>query len=972
MKKKQINVIVSIILGIFLICFLYFNAETIYQSPFMSQYIFESVSEVVEGSNGNTYIIDNGKKSVVILDDDRRMIRILNGGTEKADFFYANKVCGDFEGNLYIADTISGEQGNRIQKERIIKISEKKKEVILEIDYTECENPPLQYGNILELKEYGEKVYFVKKADKSIEIYYFEEMNGIQQANRIAEVPCDFHVSNASYDCVDNTLYITTRLGEIQSYHLQTEKWICCKEYTSGQMPWDIVALDGNVYYTDLFEECVYRFSQSEAGQVEMLYQHDGVLYAISISGDNEMLTATDNMQFVYIDASVETTEIFAMAEVGNYLKVVFFWLVILGVTLVEIAFIGRIIFYMLKNVKDKSGMTRIALVVGSCIVVAVIASYSTITILLEKYDAVVMNNTKLFGESLRQQIDGDLLKQLDGPTDYRSVEYMNIKNRLDCLVEAGYESGVCYYYVIYNTDGETINSIMDYEDTTICCQPIYAYEDNEYAMVLETGESYTVSETSSYGSWIFKLMPIYDSEGNIVAELEVGLNLDNMVREKKDVMKDNIITVLCSCGVMIMLILECVFALSFFEKRRGTLKENRDITQQMPIRIMVFLVYVTDSMQDSFIAILCSRLYVDSLPLSREIAIALPISIQLLMAALFSAFGGRLAGRYGIRRVMQLGLLSQMLGFFMCMLIPGYMGILIGKVFIGIGMGTVYVTANTMASMGASSEHVEAGFADVSAGVLSGVTIGAGLGSIILSFADYHIVYLIGALMIGGGWLLTISAKNITFEQHKEKNDRLGVIRFVLNRRVWVFFALILVPFMISLSYREYFFPLYVEQYGIDEVQIGRIYLGCGVLVLYIGPILSKYILKTLGARMSIVLASISMAFAMAIFVVVPNLYTVMIGMVVLAITISFAYTCQYTYFEGLKECEQVGMGNAMGIYSMFENIGQTIGPIVYGAALMLGNRMGIGLLFVLMILMVGLFIIFGFRREKSSDTVF
>ena len=36
------------------------------------------------------------------------------------------------------------------------------------------------------------------------------------------------------------------------------------------------------------------------------------------------------------------------------------------------------------------------------------------------------------------------------------------------------------------------------------------------------------------------------------------------------------------------------------------------------------------------------------------------------------------------------------------------------------------------------------------------------------------------------------------------------------------------------------------------------------------------------------------------------------------------------------------------MGIYSMFENIGQTLGPVIYGAVLMLGNRKGIFLLFL------------------------
>ena len=242
---------------------------------------------------------------------------------------------------------------------------------------------------------------------------------------------------------------------------------------------------------------------------------------------------------------------------------------------------------------------------------------------------------------------------------------------------------------------------------------------------------------------------------------------------------------------------------------------------------------------------------------------------------------------------------------------------------------------------------------------MLSGVTIGAGLGSIILTFADYRIVYLAGALFLGLGLLLTIQAQNVKFGNgRKETQGRMRIVQFLFQKRIVSFFALILVPFMMSLSYREYFFPLYVEQFGVDEVTIGRIYLGCGMLVIYIGPLLSKHLLRTLGAKRSVVLASLCMAFNMALFALFPNPVSVFAGMIILAVVISFAYTCQYTYFEGLDECSEAGMGNAMGIYAMFENTGQTLGPVVYGAALTLGNRNGILVLFLLMFLLVCLFL--------------
>lgn len=958
-KRKWIRIAGCMLVVVCLAAFLYWNREAVSQRPFMKEYVFESVSEAAQGSNGNTYVIDQGKKTIIILNSRGELIRKLSGGSKRADFFYAAHVCGDDLGSIYIADVISGEQGNRIQKERIIKITGHRREIVYEFDYALRENPPLQYGGILELQEYEGCVYFLKREDERIDLYRIDTADEVCQAEKLAEVPCALYVSDAAYDVAEETLIITTRLGEIYYDSLCKGNWSEVPCSAPNQIPWNITSVGGQAYYTDLQTGSIMHFSLDAPDQAKAVYQGDNILYAIWLSEDGRTILATDNERYISLDVSDMTPTVWDRAIVGNSLIVALFWILLVMVVIVAAVVVIAVIVKIVRGMPDKSGISRIALVVISSVIVAAIASYSSISSMMEHQDRLTMDSMQIFAESLRQQVDAEQLKRLGKLSDYHSEDYMEIKNKLDRMISTSYDHEAYYYYAIYTTDGKTINCLMDYEDTTVCGQPIYEFGDNEYTQVLVTGETYTVSEISSYGSWMFTLLPVRDDSGSIIAFIEVGSSLDKAVQEKRDLVVENIITVICSCGVMIMLVLECIFVLSFFEKRKGIPKDQWDITQQMPIRLMVFLSYMTDSMQDAFIAILCSRLYTDVFPVSRELAIALPISLQLMMAAIFSTCGGRLAEKFGVRRIMQLGLLGQMAGFIICLSVPGYMGILTGKLLIGMGMGLVYVTSNTMASMGGSDESVESAFADVSAGVLSGVTIGAGLGSIILTFADYRIVYLAGALFLGFGLLLTIQAQNVKLGNgRKETQGRMRIVQFLFQKRIMAFFALILVPFMMSLSYREYFFPLYVEQFGVDEVTIGRIYLGCGMLVIYIGPLLSKHLLRTLGAKKSVVLASLCMAFNMALFALFPNPVSVFAGMIILAVVISFAYTCQYTYFEGLDECSEVGMGNAMGIYAMFENTGQTLGPVIYGAALTLGDRNGIFVLFLLMFLLVCLFL--------------
>ena len=171
----------------------------------------------------------------------------------------------------------------------------------------------------------------------------------------------------------------------------------------------------------------------------------------------------------------------------------------------------------------------------------------------------------------------------------------------------------------------------------------------------------------------------------------------------------------------------------------------------------------------------------------------------------------------------------------------------------------------------------------------------------------------------------------------------------------------------MMSLSYREYFFPLFASENGIGEVRIGQIYLLCGMIVIYIGPWLSGMLLKKLGALWSIVLASGLMAADMLLFILFPNLVSVIAGVVILSVVISFAYTCQYSYFELTPESAAYGEGRAMGVYSVFESLGQTIGPIAYGVLLTFGYRSGILVFCLVMFAMLLAFVAMTYRSAKE-----
>lgn len=112
-------------------------------------------------------------------------------------------------------------------------------------------------------------------------------------------------------------------------------------------------------------------------------------------------------------------------------------------------------------------------------------------------------------------------------------------------------------------------------------------------------------------------------------------------------------------------------------------------------------------------------------------------------------------------------------------------------------------------------------------------------------------------------------------------------------------------------------------------------------------------------------VTASLLICIAPLIFALSPAVPAAIIGIVLLSLAISFGYAAQSTYYSGLPGVAAYGESRAMGVYSLFDNGGQTIGPIVYGIAMTAGFREGLLIIGTALITLLGLFLLL----QKKSD---
>ncbi len=947
-------------------------------------YEVTSAREATIGATGHLLVIDGSMKTVLAVDENDRIDYELTGGDAEYSFFYAQHLAEDEAENTYIVDVEYGSRGNLIDRERIRILDQKGYRTLWEMDYTGVTDGPLQYSTIKSIYDDAGTIYFIRDTGENIEVYFFDpSFNAVL----CRSVPARMKVNDVVYDSEHDMIVAAYRNGCVVKYDKGDSdgKDINLPE---GINPWTIDMANDVLYISDPNACCIYTYDFHGDGVTHKLMSTDYPVQQLCVDVDSDMFVGVDNTACVRTSlSSPESLEYVDVLVNNDFYLTVIVWIVLIITCVLGSLFLLFMVVKLFYMALESESVLRILMVVIASIIISTFITYILMGEANDERLQLRNDSVRVFAELMLSEIDTDRLARIDSIDSYGSEDFIAVKKPLDEMIEVGYDSGIYYYYVIYTTDQVNINSVMDYEETVATGGAVYEFGDNDYSKVLRTGTPVNTTEMSSYGSWSFVLEPIRDPSGRIVALLEVGQNLDRMQKEQADLIKEMVLNVICCAVVMTMCMLEFLFLFNFVEDRiskKSTVVN--DMPSRVPLRTLMFLSYAADSMQDVFMVLLCTELYDGSLPIGSGVAVALPMSMQLLLMAFFSMAGGRFAERFGVKLAIVSGYVLQAAGFIICFASGNYYGILIGKAFIGMGMGVIYVSCNTAASEADGEESSEQAFAGVSAGTLSGLTIGAGISSVLLSMGGYRLIYLVGAILLGIGFVISV----LMVPFHKTEKSMLEAIRakessgekdaavegenaagksfvwFITRRKVVAFFIMILLPFMMSLSYREYFFPIIADSAGISETRIGQIYLLCGMVVLYIGPYIANVMIRRYGAGKAVVFSSILMAGNMAVYVVFPTVYSAVIGVVILSLIISFAYTCQYTYFSELNEVKAYGGGKAMGIYSMMESAGQTLGPMVYGFLLSFGMVEGIRDFMVIMGGLVFLFLLFTFDRNN------
>ncbi len=935
-KQKCIKIMAAALLPLALIC--WFGRAYLADSPFASERALEGPSFVSSGPSGRVYVVDGGKKTVLILDETGALES--SAEAENDGFYYASIVAEGFDGSVYIVDALYSGAGTALSAERIFRCGANgaNPALIHEISYENEADPPLQYGRITSLAEIGGKLVFAQRLDEGATVSTLDLNSG--------ELQETFYPLEGLYLSDVNVQPSTLR-------PVFTGEAVLVSG--SGRVAWRVCADETSMYYTDLAANELVKHELATGKETAVIAGED-VLYTVFEAGGR--LYSTDGAGYYAYEKEAAAYTAAARLKHGTERALV--WTALLLLALLALA----LITLLLKPVfgKQRSAtFQRVVIVLLVALCVGATISYVILDQLIARQSGSVMEQISLFNDILRENVDVGALKKIDSVSGYRSGDYLKVKAPLDALTRLSYENAMYSYYAIYATDGETIYGVLDYEDTITARHPFYAYGTEGYtdAFLGETVEY--AADVSSFGSWSFVLKPIFDETGAVAAVMEVGVNLDALTAEISALTIEVVLMVASVALVLMILIFEWVFYMEHLDTRR-LLRAN---ARQIPARTLIFLVFLADCMQDAFVSVLAMELYVPFFGIPQSIGAALPLSAQVLASALFAFFGGGLVYRGGIKSILPLGFIAQISGFLVCGAAMNYIGLLAGKALIGAGMGLIIVSVNTAAAVDEKKSAKQ--FAAISAGTLAGVSAGSGVGSVVLSLGSYTAVYYVGAAILLIGFMLSLSVA-VAEPRAKRSARKANTFAFISDGKVFSFLLLMLTPFLIAISFREYFFPIYAADMGVSEADIGRIYLGCGLIVIYAGPTLTRRTLAKLGGKRTVALASALMAAATLLFAFVPRLGAAVAGLALLSLATAFGYAAQSTYYASLDGVTAYGEGRAMGVYSLFDNGGQTLGPIIYGAAMLMGYQSGLFIIGIAIAALTGLFIAVNIKRGKRN----
>ncbi len=913
------------------------------ETPFSLTRVWQTPSAVAVADDGSMAVVENSKMLVTLTDPQGRVRARIRGGSLDTDsFYYAEHIATDGQ-HVVIAEVRHAPSSTFVQSERILRYDMEglSQEVLYAVAY-EKGDQPRQLGSTRSLRLQGGQVSFAWVRGTAVGASVCVD-GGVRELFRTRLSGDD--ALRTAYDPASGALCFTTKKGLLGT--MRAGGAVTWLPYGDGaRIPWGVdIAVDGAVLVSELGGGQVDSVLD---GEVRTLWR-GGLTYDVKAVQGGAAFTDGENVIRIGADGAVlQSAPTVALSPLFA-LRLVLTWVSALWLALAALWLCLRLIG-LLRTQPFSEAKRRMFIASGSVLVTVVVVMGFLLSFTQQQMQRQTLGMLSQLAESISATsgtVFGDRLDRIRALGDYRGADYTAVRSYMDAFCDASYRSDENLYYILYRFDGDMLYGVMDYENTTGVRYPYCPLSGTVYGDVARTGKTLRVEgEANIYGMWSYAVAPVFGTKGDMVGLLEIGTNQYGEVMARQKLIREVLTGVLVAL-MMAMLLFNELTAFGDHLARRKVLRleGGRRIALGF-IRPLIFLVFMADNMDAAYIPQLSAGLGASTasfLPLA--LASALPMSLQLLTIGLAALVAGRVLDRSHPRSVLLCGFILQVLGALVsitAVLSGQYWLLLLAKGVGGVGTGASVVTCNAMPARTDERGEQQALIAGLNVGVITGVVLGSSVGGYVAEYLGYPAVYVTAILCVLLAAGLTLhslrGSETLTAEGADGAAGKGDTLRFLKNPQVFSFLLFIMLPYMLMMYFKDYLFPLYASGLGKTESVIGSVMLLGGALAIFLGDVVPGALIKKAGVWNGVRLSSLVCMYALTLFALNPRFETAVITICLLGISASFGFASQGAYYNDMIRASHIGDGKAMGIYSLFDNLGQTSGPLLLGALLFMG----------------------------------
>ena len=360
-----------------------------------------------------------------------------------------------------------------------------------------------------------------------------------------------------------------------------------------------------------------------------------------------------------------------------------------------------------------------------------------------------------------------------------------------------------------------------------------------------------------------------------------------------------------------------------------------------MQIRIPLFLFMFAEELPRSFLPLFVARLSPADSTISNELLIGLPITLFMLAAAVMTPFGGRIADRFGARRVFLMGIVPATIGYFGTFLAQDYYDLIAWRVLSGVGYGLIFIAAQAWVAEHTEQGNRAQGMSVFVGGVFAATICGPSIGGILAGRIGFEETFLVSAgLAAASGLIVYFMLEGVGKGRSPRRSGLFegGQWRaLVSDGRLFAVTVLAAVPGKVILSgFLFYLVPLYLSELGARPAVIGWMIMLYGVSTIICMSFASRLADRS-GRHAAVVAAGGALAglgCLASLFEGAVGGASNAVGIAILALGVGHALslTSQLAIVQEAADRLPGGLGQASAIsaYRLVERTGMILGPIV------------------------------------------